>query len=152
MENCVFCKIASGVFDSAKVWEDNEFMAFLDINPNTKGMTVVIPKKHYDSYAIDMPDDLYSRFFLAAKRVARVLEKGLDTQRVILVMEGLMVDHAHIKLYPVYGLQEKFEEILADERVYFEKYEGYISTKLGPQVELSELRSLAQEIKEKNNA
>lgn len=148
---CAFCEIVSGNFDSAKIWEDEKFLAFLDINPNTKGMTVVISKDHHNgSYIMDMDDKTYADFFLAARKVSKILEKGLGVERVILVMEGLMIDHPHIKLYPVHGLQEKFEEILADETVYFEKYEGYISTRLGPQVELPELQKLATEIKNKN--
>ena len=152
MNDCVFCKLVSNQIFCAKIWEDEKFMAFLDINPNTKGMTVVIPKSHFDSYAIDMPDNIYGEFFLSAKKVARILEKGLDTKRVAIVMEGLMINHAHIKLYPIHGLEEKFAEILSDERIFFNKYVGYISTKLGPEAKLKDLETLANEIKEKNNA
>lgn len=150
---CAFCEIVKGNFDSAKVWEDENFLAFLDINPNTKGMTVVVSKDHYDgSYIMNMDEKTYSSFFLAAKKVSKILEKGLGVERIILVMEGLMINHPHIKLYPAHGLQDKFEEILADETVYFEKYEGYISTRLGPQAELGELKNLTEEIKEKNKS
>lgn len=62
-QDCVFCKIVAGEIDSAKIWEDDEFLAILDIMPNTKGMTLVLTKKHYDSYAFDMPEDVYLRFF-----------------------------------------------------------------------------------------
>lgn len=151
MAFCAFCEIVSGNFDSAKVWEDDKFLAFLDINPNTKGMTVVVSKDHHNgSYIMDMDDKVYADFFLAAKKVSKILEKGLGVERVILVVEGLMINHPHIKLYPVHGLQEKFEEVLADETVYFEKYEGYISTRLGPGVELSELKKLTSDILGKN--
>ncbi|HSD98254.1 MAG TPA: HIT domain-containing protein [Patescibacteria group bacterium] len=151
MAFCIFCEIAKGTIESAKVWEDDNFLAFLDINPNTKGMTIVISKDHHNgSYIMDMDDKEYSAFFLASKRVSQILEKGLSVERVILVMEGLMINHPHIKLYPAHGLQKQFEEILADETVYFEKYEGYISTRLGPKKELSELQKLATDIKEKN--
>lgn len=151
MAFCVFCEIIKGNFDSAKIWEDDKFLAFLDINPNTKGMTVVISKDHHNgSYLMDMSDKEYTDFFLAAKKVSKILEKGLSVERVALVVEGLMINHPHIKLYPVHGLQEKFEEILADERVFFEKYEGYISTRLGPQISLEELKKLAKQINTKS--
>lgn len=147
MKDCIFCKIISGEFDSAKIWEDEDFLAILDINPNTKGMTLVMTKQHYDSYVIDMPDDVYSRYFIVAKRVAKLLEKNLEVKRVAFVMEGLGVNHAHIKLYPIHGLKDAFEEVWANEKVYFDKYPGYISTILGPEKDLKELKELAEEIK-----
>ena len=149
MEDCIFCKIVKGEIDSAKIWEDEEFLAILDIKPNTKGMTLVLTKKHYDSYAFDMPDDVYQKFMLAAKKVARMLEKGLGVKRIAVVMEGMEINHAHIKLYPLHGLTEKFKEIIAEEKVFFEKYEGYISTKEGLKVDLPGLKKLAEEIKKK---
>jgi len=146
-EDCIFCKIVRGEFDSAKIWEDENFIAILDIMPNTKGMTLVLSKKHYDSYAFDMPDKDYSELMIASKKVAKMLEKALNVKRVAMVMEGLGVNHVHIKLYPLYGLDEKFKEIWAPEKKFFDKYEGYISTQTGEKVELSELKELAEEIK-----
>ena len=101
MEDCIFCKIAKKEFDSAKVLESDEFLAILDIAPVVKGMTVVLTKKHYDSYVFDLPDDVYQRFFLFAQKTANLLKKGLGVKRVFLVVEGLDVNHAHIKLYPL---------------------------------------------------
>ncbi|MBI4239608.1 HIT domain-containing protein [Candidatus Uhrbacteria bacterium] len=147
MDNCIFCKITAGEIPAAKIWEDNDFLAVLDVNPNTKGMALVLPKTHYDSYAFDMPDDVYSRFLNAAKTVGKILEKGLAVQRVAMVIEGMGVNHAHIKLYPLHGLTEKFQEMWAHERVYFETYQGYLSTQLGPQADIEELNKLADEIK-----
>lgn len=146
-EDCIFCKIASGEFDSAKIWEDDKFIAILDIMPNTRGMTLVLSKAHYDSYAFDMSEEAYSEIMIASKKVAKILEKALKVKRVAMVMEGLGVNHVHIKLYPVYGLDEKFKEIWAPEKKFFEHYEGYISTQTGPKKELSELKILAEEIK-----
>jgi len=147
MENCIFCKIVKGEIDSAKIWENEEFLAILDVNPNTKGMTLLLTKQHYDSYAFDMPKDIYQRFMEATQKVAKILEKGLAVKRVAMVMEGMGINHAHIKLYPLYGITDKFEEIWAKEKVFFEKYEGYISTQLGPKADISELKKLAEEIK-----
>ncbi len=149
MENCIFCRIASGEIDSAKIWEDSEFMAVLDVNPNTKGMALVLSKKHYDSYVFGMPEDAYQRFMLASKKAAGILEKGLDVKRVAMVMEGMGINHAHIKLYPLHGITEKFNEMWAKEKIFFEKYEGYISTQLGPQADISALKKLAEQIKNK---
>lgn len=151
MENCIFCKIANGLIPAVKLWEDERFLAVLDVFPNTKGMTLVITKTHYDSYAFDMPDDVYGDFFLAAKKVAKMLEKGLGVKRVALVMEGMGINHAHLKLYPLFGLDEKFKETWAKDKVYFENYPGYISTQLGEQADPEELKKLAEEIKGKNS-
>jgi len=150
MENCIFCKIVKGEIDSAKIWEDEEFLAILDSNPNTKGMTLVLTKKHYDSYAFDMPEDVYQKFMEATRKVAKILEKGLNAKRVAMVMEGMGVNHAHIKLYPLHGLTDKFTEMWGEGKVFFEKYEGYISTQLGPSADIVELKKLAEEIKNKN--
>lgn len=150
MNSCIFCKVISGEFDSAKVWEDKDFVAILDLNPNTHGMTVVLTKAHHDSYVVDMDDETYAHFFKAAKKVAKMLEKGLKVQRVALVMEGMGIDHAHIKLYPLHGLEKKFKEMWEDTREFFEMYKGYISTKMGPQKNMDELKKLAEKIKEAN--
>lgn len=54
---CIFCQIVRGEAPCHKIWEDDEHLAFLSIYPNTDGFSVVIPKRHYPSYAFDMPDD-----------------------------------------------------------------------------------------------
>ena len=149
MEDCIFCKIVKGEIPSVKIWEDKDFIAILDVFPNTKGMTLLITKQHYDSYVFDMSDDIYNKFLLASKKVAKMLEKGLEVQRVAMVMEGMGVNHAHIKLYPLHGLGKKFKEMLAPKRIFFEKYQGYISTQMGEQVDVEELKKVAEEIKSK---
>ncbi len=145
----IFCKISSGEVQSAKIWEDKSFMAFLDLNPNTLGMTLVIPKKHHHSYSFDMPEKDYVNLMLAAKKVAKLLEKGLGVKRVAMVMEGLGVNHVHIKLYPLHGLDAKFREVVSHKKVFYPKYTGFISTQLGPTAEMSKLKRLASKIRGK---
>ena len=147
MDNCLFCKIARGEFASAKIWENEEFVSILDASPNTKGMALVMPKKHYESYVFAMPDDVYQRFLLATKTVAKKLEKALGVKRVAMVMEGMGVNHAHIKLYPMHGLDDEFKEMQAKDQMFFRKYPGYITTVLGPRIDLEELKKQAEEIK-----
>jgi len=147
VKDCIFCKLASGEIDSAKIWEDSEFFAILDNNPNTVGMTLVITKKHFPSYAFDMPETTYKKFVSAARKVAKLLDQKLPVQRTAMVIEGMGIDHAHIKLYPLHGLSEKFIEMWGKDKVFFEKYPGYISTQLGPQANLSELKKLAEKIR-----
>lgn len=101
-EDCIFCKIAADVAPSYKIWENDEFMAFLGIFPSTKGMSVVIPKKHYGSYVFEMDDVIYCGLLKAAKEVALLLDRKLGSMRTMLLAEGLEIDHAHVKLYPLY--------------------------------------------------
>ncbi|MCL5018355.1 MAG: HIT family protein [Candidatus Pacearchaeota archaeon] len=147
MENCIFCKIVKEEIPSVKIWEDENHIAILDKFPNTEGMTVVITKKHFDSDATDMPDGDYKDLMIAAKRVTKILEKKLGVKRVAMIMEGLGVNHVHIKLYPIYGLDKKFSEKWADNKVYFNTYEGYISTQIGPEKTIEELNKIAEKIR-----
>lgn len=148
MEDCIFCKIVKGKIPSYKVYEDDDCVAFLDINPNTKGMTVVATKKHYDAYAFDAPEDVYLKLLKIVRKVAKLLDKKLNVKRTGMVMEGMGVNHLHIKLYPLHGLKEKFTDggFWAKDKVFFEKYEGYITTQLGPRMDDEKLKKLAKEI------
>ena len=145
--SCIFCSIIKGNIQGTIVYEDDEFLAIMDKYPITTGHTLVIPKKHYDSYLFDMPDDVIQRYVLAAKKVAKLLDKKLGVQRTGMVMEGTGVNHVHFKLYPLHGLKEKFEEhIITGE--FHEKYPGFIPTKMGPKADIEELNKLANEIRE----
>ncbi|MCL5101753.1 MAG: HIT domain-containing protein [Candidatus Marsarchaeota archaeon] len=146
MENCVFCKIAERTSKSYKIWEDEKYVAFLDIYPNIKGATIVIPKEHTNSYIFDQTDEQIEGIMVAAKKVAKILEKGLKVGRVNIVFEGLMIDHLHAKLYPAIGISKGFKEVTSNERVWFERYEGYISTQLGFAVNDEYLKKLQDEI------
>ncbi len=146
MADCIFCSIVNGKTGAAVIWEDKEFLAILDVNPAVRGMTLVLPKKHYPSYAFDLPDVVYASLFRAARNVALLLDKKLGVRRTAMAMEGLGVNHVHIKLYPMHGLREKFTETWAPERVFFRKYPGYLSTQLGPKADLRALKKLAQKI------
>ena len=75
MSDCIFCKIVAGEIPSVKIWENDDFIAILDVFPSVKGMTLVLPKQHHGSDVIAMDDELYSDFFLAAKKVAAILKK-----------------------------------------------------------------------------
>ena len=147
MKDCIFCKIVRGEVPAVKIWEDKEFFAFLDINPNTEGMTLVIPKKHFDSDVFDMLEEDYKKLMIASRKVAKLLIKGLKVKRVSFVMEGMGVNHIHVKLYPLHGLKEKFTEMWAKEKVYFDSYPGYLTTQLGPQKPIDDLNKVAEKIR-----
>ncbi len=142
----VFCKIVAGEIPSVKIWEDSKYLAILDINPNTEGVTLVIPKKHYDSDIFEMSDQEIADYMNAVRKTVKMLESGLGVQRVSMVVEGMGINHVHVKLYPLHGLEEKFTEMWADERIYFDQYQGYLSTQLGPEKSLEELEITAERI------
>ncbi|MBW6442293.1 HIT domain-containing protein [Patescibacteria group bacterium] len=148
MKDCIFCKIINEEIPCHKIYEDNNYLAFLDIHPNTKGMTLVVPKKHYHSDAFDMPKEAYIDLMLISKKIAKVLEKKLSVKRVAMVMEGMGIDHIHIKLYPLHGLKNKFVETWADKKIFFKEYEGYITTLMGERANDKELAQLAKKIRE----
>jgi len=147
MEECVFCKIVKGEIPCHKIYEDEDFLAILDINPNTEGVTLVLTKDHYDSYVFDMPQDMYQKLMSVTKKIVKMMEKGLEVKRVAMVMEGMGINHVHMKLYPLHGVNEKFKEIWADEKVFFDKYEGYVTTKLGPRMDDEKLKIIAEKIR-----
>jgi len=96
----IFSKIAAGEIPSYKCAENDEFYAFLDINPVAKGHTLVIPRREVD-YIFDMDDDEIGRFEQFAKQVAVALKKACPCTKVAQVVLGLEVPHAHIHLIPM---------------------------------------------------
>lgn len=106
MADCVFCKIVAGELPAKKIWEDEDFEAILDIFPKIPGQVLVISKRHVQSDIFKLKDEDVCKFFSAAKTTAAIMEKALGTARTSQRMEGLEVDHAHIKLYPVYSVED----------------------------------------------
>jgi histidine triad (HIT) family protein len=96
----IFSKIVAGEIPCYKIAEDENFFAFLDINPLTKGHTLVIPKKEVD-YIFNLDGQTYSGLFLFAKKVALSLEKSIDCKRIGMAVVGLEVPHTHIHLIPL---------------------------------------------------
>ena len=96
----IFSRIVAGEIPCHKVAENEEFFAFLDINPVAKGHALVIPKAEVD-YLIDIDDPKLGRMMAFAKRVARAQEAAIPCKRVGLAVMGLEVPHAHIHLIPI---------------------------------------------------
>lgn len=96
----IFSKIAAGEIPSYKCAENDEFYAFLDINPLVKGHTLVIPRREVD-YIFDMEDDEIARYQQFAKRVALAVKAACPCVKVAEVVLGLEVPHAHIHLIPM---------------------------------------------------
>lgn len=154
MADCIFCKIVKGEAPSFKIWEDENFMAFLSIFPNTDAFTVVIPKQHYDSLPFEDVDPLLmAQLVNAGQKAAKKIEQALpDVGRVGLICEGLGVDHLHIKLFPMHGLvsKEKWEQVsagLEKTSTFFEKYPGFISSHDAGRADDDKLAKLAEVIR-----
>lgn len=96
----IFSKIAAGEIPSYKCAESEKFYAFLDVNPVTKGHTLVIPRKETD-YIFDMEDEELAEFQLFAKRVAKALKEVMPCKKIAQAVYGLEVHHAHIHLLPM---------------------------------------------------
>ena len=96
----IFSRIVAGEIPSHKVAENDEFFAFLDINPVAIGHTLVIPKQEID-YIFDIDDAKLGRMMAFAKRVARAQERAITCKRVGLAVMGLEVPHAHIHFVPI---------------------------------------------------
>ena len=101
----IFTKIINGEIPSYKVLEDDDFIAFLDINPNTIGHTLCIPKKEIDKI-FDLDDELYSGLMNFSKKVATAMKKALDCQRIGVSVVGFEVPHAHVHLIPLNSMQD----------------------------------------------
>ena len=150
MEDCIFCKLVRGEVPSHQIWEDENHLAFLSIFPNTKGFTVVIPKKHYPSYAFDLDDNVLTDLMKAVKQVAKLLDKKLDdVGRTGMIFEGFGVDHIHAKLFPMHGTanMKEWQQLKSDVDKFFEKYEGYISSHDYRRADDKELAELATKIR-----
>lgn len=147
--SCIFCDLVSGNAPCYKIWEDEKHLAFLSIYPNTMGFSVIIPKKHYSSYAFDLPDDVLSNLVVASKKVSRLLDESLEgVGRTGLIFEGYGVDHVHAKLVPMHGTGENsdFKPISSNVPKFFDTYEGYISSHDYSQMDKDELLKVQSKI------
>ena len=115
----IFSKIINGEIPSYKIAENDRFFAFLDINPLTKGHTLVVPKQETD-YFFDLDDTLLAEMTVFAKKVALGIEKVVPCARVGMMVIGLEVPHAHIHLIPI---QKEGDMLLSNTRLKFSKEE-----------------------------
>ena len=101
----IFSKIINGDVPSYKIAEDDNFFAFLDIFPLSKGHVLVIPKKEID-YIFDIDDYEYKDFWVFAKKVSKGIKKAIPCERVGVAVIGLEVPHAHIHLIPLQSVED----------------------------------------------
>lgn len=101
----IFTRIINGEIPCYKVAEDDRYFAFLDINPLTKGHTLVVPKQETD-YIFDLDDKTLGDMMIFAKKIACKIKEKIDCKRVTVVVLGMEVPHAHIHLIPINSEQE----------------------------------------------
>ncbi|WP_091494217.1 HIT family protein [Flavobacterium phragmitis] len=101
----IFTKIVNGEIPAYKIAEDDNYLAFLDVNPNAKGHTLCIPKQEIDKI-FDMDEELYLGLMKFSKKIAGALEKTVPCKRVGIAVVGLEVPHAHVHLIPLNEMDE----------------------------------------------
>ena len=101
----IFSKIISGEIPSFKIHEDDNFLAFLDINPNALGHTLCIPKKEIDQI-FDLDDETLSELIIFSKKVANAIKKAVVCKRVGMSVIGLEVPHVHVHLIPINNMDD----------------------------------------------
>jgi histidine triad (HIT) family protein len=101
----IFTKIVNGEIPCYKIAEDDNFLAFLDVNPNAKGHTLCVPKQEIDKL-FDLEDDLYLGLMQFSKKIAVALEKTVPCNRIGMAVIGLEVPHAHVHLIPLNEMGE----------------------------------------------
>lgn len=147
-QRTLFDEIIDGNIPSWKVWEDENYLAFLTPFANTPGVTVVIPKRNTGDNIFDLPDDEVAGLMAAAKKVAKKLEKALNAKRVALVFEGTGVAHVHAKLYPLHGKLGGETSVWPRHQEFYPEYAGYISTVEGPRTSDRQLNEFQKKIQE----
>ncbi len=101
----IFTKIINGEIPYYKIAEDENFLAFLDINPLAKGHTLVIPKKEVDDI-FQLDEETYIGLFRFAQRIAKAMKPNFDCKKIGIAVIGLEVPHAHIHLVPINGVHD----------------------------------------------
>ena len=101
----IFTKIVNGEIPCYKIAEDENYLAFLDVNPNAKGHTLCIPKQEINKI-FEMEEDLYSELMAFSRKVAIAIEKTIDCKRVGMAVVGLEVPHVHVHLIPLQDMDD----------------------------------------------
>lgn len=116
----IFTKIIKGEIPSYKVAEDENFYAFLDINPNAKGHTLVVPKQEVNRL-FDLEEELYNGLMTFSRKIAKAMEKVFDCDRIGMTVIGLEVPHVHVHLIPLNEMDDmRFIKKVSLEKEEFE--------------------------------
>ncbi len=126
----IFTKIIKGEIPCYKIDEDENFFAFLDINPNARGHTLCIPKKEVDKI-MDLDEETYMGLMAFSRKVGKAIEAAVDCNRVGISVIGLEVPHVHVHLIPLNGMKEAtFQYKVAPTKEEFEAIAKNIRSKI----------------------
>jgi len=126
----IFTKIINGEIPCYKVAEDDNFFAFLDINPNAKGHTLCVPKKEVNKI-FDLDEDTFNGLMAFSRKVAKALEKVVECERIGMTVIGLEVPHVHVHLIPLTTMEDaRFTTKASLEKEEFEALAKSISDNL----------------------
>jgi len=101
----LFTKIVNGEIPCYKIAEDDNYLAFLDVNPNAKGHTLCIPKQEINKI-FDMEEELYLGLMQFSRKVAKAIEKTVECKRIGVAVIGLEVPHTHVHLIPLHDMED----------------------------------------------
>lgn len=123
--NCIFCKIVSGKLPCYKVYEDFDFLGFLDIFPLSKGNVLLIPKMHY-RWVNDVPN--FGAYWEAARKISLSIEKNLGATSISYFTYGEEVSHAHIRIIPRYSETDTYLTLHSPKQIPKEEMEKIANT------------------------
>ena len=126
----IFTKIVNGEIPSYKIAEDENYLAFLDVNPNATGHTLCIPKQEINKI-FDMEEDLYLGLMKFSRKVAKAVEKTVPCKRIGLAVVGLEVPHVHVHLIPLHDMDDmRFQRKVSLTKEEFEELTKAIQSNL----------------------
>lgn len=126
----IFTKIVNGEIPCYKIAEDENFLAFLDVNPNAKGHTLCIPKQEINKI-FDMEEELYLGLMAFSRKIAKALEKTIECKRIGVAVVGLEVPHVHVHLIPLQDMDDmRFQRKVKLEKSEFEDLAKKIQEKI----------------------
>lgn len=126
----IFTKIVNGEIPCYKIAEDENFLAFLDVNPNAKGHTLCIPKQEINKF-FDMEEELYLGLMSFSRKIAKALEKTIECKRIGVAVVGLEVPHVHVHLIPLQDMDDmRFQRKVKLEKSEFEDLAKKIQEKI----------------------
>ncbi|MEZ4852911.1 HIT family protein [Flavobacterium sp.] len=126
----IFTKIVKGEIPCYKIAEDDNYLAFLDVNPNAKGHTLCIPKQEINKI-FDMEEDHYLGLMQFSRKIAKALEKTINCKRVGVAVVGLEVPHVHVHLIPLHDMDDmRFQRKVSLAQEEFEAIAKEISKNL----------------------
>jgi len=147
MKNCIFCELVEGKTEAKIIYEDEKHIAFLTPFPNTEGFTVVATKEHLDSYIFNLKEKDYLDLMLFSRKVGKMLGEALETKRTSLIMEGMGINHAHVKLVPLYGIEgDNWKQVKSNYPKFYPKYPGYVASHDGPKMDVKRLNQIHKKI------